>query len=157
MLLPSKAQIIVFWGPDFTDLYNDAYRSVFGAKHPDALGRPGSFLDLVADQLAIALTNARAYEAERQRAEPLAELDRAKTTFFSNVSHEFGTQLALLVGPLEDALAEAASLPTGRRERLETAHRNGLRLRRLVNTLLDFACIEAGRIDASDEPTTSRR
>src|SRR5215510_13893381 len=41
MLLPSKAQIVLFWGPEFTVLYNDAYRPVFGAKHPGALGRPG--------------------------------------------------------------------------------------------------------------------
>src|SRR5580765_2269404 len=41
MLLPSKAQIIVFWGPEFVVLYNDAYRPVFGAKHPSALGLPG--------------------------------------------------------------------------------------------------------------------
>ena len=327
MLLPSKAQIVLFWGSDFIVLYNDAYRPVFGAKHPDALGRPGSeawseiwdsqlhalldgvvrtgeafwardllfelerygfpeetyfdvsydpvrvesgtvggvfcivtettervvgqrrlallrdlaarnatartgrdacvlaietlaakpdvafalaylddelqaatpgaavrlaetgpdlvktlslpssgsgragrlivginprrpfdagyrsFLDLVADQLAIALTNARAYEAERQRAEALADIDRAKTRFFSNVSHEFRTPLTLLVGPLEDELAEADALPSVHRERLETAHRNALRLLRLVNTLLDFSRIEAGRIDASYEPT----
>ncbi len=327
MLLPSKAQICLFWGPEFIVLYNDAYRPVFGAKHPDALGRPGreawreiwsnqlhgllegvvqtgeafwardllfelerygfpeetyfdvsydpvrvetgtvggvfcivtettervvgerrlallrdlaarnasarserdacvvametltgtadvafalayldgdlqaatpdaerhladakpdlvktialpsssggragelvvglnarrpfdegyrSFLDLVADQVAIAITNARAYEAERQRAEALAAIDRAKTTFFSNVSHEFRTPLTLLVGPLEDELAEADVLPRERRERLETAHRNGLRLLRLVNTLLDFSRIEAGRIDANYEPT----
>src|SRR5262249_14195817 len=41
MLLPSKAQIILFWGPEFIVLYNDAYRPVFGAKHPSALGLPG--------------------------------------------------------------------------------------------------------------------
>src|SRR6476620_61476 len=41
MLLPSKAQIILFWGPEFVVLYNDAYRPVFGAKHPYALGLPG--------------------------------------------------------------------------------------------------------------------
>src|SRR4051794_32854298 len=41
MLLPSKAQICLFWGPEFTVLYNDAYRPVFGLKHPQALGRPG--------------------------------------------------------------------------------------------------------------------
>src|SRR5689334_18829545 len=42
MLLPSKAQIVLFWGPEFIVLYNDAYRPVFGAKHPHALGLPGS-------------------------------------------------------------------------------------------------------------------
>src|SRR6185295_7457813 len=41
MLLPSKAQIILFWGPEFVVFYNDAYRPVFGAKHPHALGLPG--------------------------------------------------------------------------------------------------------------------
>ena len=329
MLLPSKAQIILFWGPDFSILYNDAYRPVFGAKHPGALGRPGAegwseiwetqvglhallagvvqtgeafwardllfvlerhgfvedtyfdvsydpvrvesgsvggvfcivtettervvgerrlallrdlaarnatartehdacelamdtltgrpdvafaltylgdelqaatpgalqrlagtdgelvkmvalpssgggrsgrlviginprrpfdggyraFIDLVADQVATALTNARAYEAERHRAEALAALDRARTAFFSNVSHEFRTPLTLLVGPLEDDLADTAPSSPARRERIETAHRNALRLLRLVNTLLDFSRIEAGRIDASYEPT----
>ena len=94
----------------------------------------------------------RAHEQERQRAEALAELDRAKTTFFSNVSHEFRTPLTLLVGPLEDGLADAGTpLPPVHRERQEVAHRNALRLLRLVNTLLDFSRIEAGRIDASFE------
>ena len=41
MLLPSKAQICLFWGPEFTVLYNDAYRPVFGLKLPQALGLPG--------------------------------------------------------------------------------------------------------------------
>src|SRR4029079_16042250 len=66
---------------------------------------------------------------------------------------DFPPPLTLLVGPLEDELADADGLPDERRERLETAHRNALRLLRLVNTLLDFSRIEAGRIDASYEPT----
>ena len=106
---------------------------------------------------ATALANARAYEEERQRAEALAELDRAKTAFFSNVSHEFRTPLTLLVGPLEDGLADTATpLPPVHRERQEVAHRNALRLLRLVNTLLDFSRIEAGRIDANYEADGSR-
>ena len=81
----------------------------------------------------------------RKRAEALAELDRAKTAFFSNVSHEFRTPLTLMLGPVEDALAELnGAVPPGHRERLEVVHRNGLRLLRLVNTLLDFSRIEAG-------------
>jgi PAS domain S-box-containing protein len=113
-----------------------------------------SFVDLVADQCGTAIANALAYEQERQRSEALAELDRAKTTFFSNVSHEFRTPLTLLVGPLEDGLADAGTpLPPVHRERQEVAHRNALRLLRLVNTLLDFSRIEAGRIDATFEPT----
>jgi PAS domain S-box-containing protein len=112
------------------------------------------FLELVRTQIATAIGQASAYEEERKRAEALAEIDRAKTTFFSNVSHEFRTPLTLLVGPIQDGLADQhAPLPPVQRERQEIAHRNALRLLRLVNTLLDFSRIEAGRLDASYEPT----
>src|SRR5690348_14744418 len=40
ILLPSKAQIVLFWGPELIAIYNDAYAPVFGSKHPWALGRP---------------------------------------------------------------------------------------------------------------------
>lgn len=112
------------------------------------------FFDLVAGQITGAIANARAYEAERQRAEALAELDRAKTLFFSNVSHEFRTPLTLMLSPTEDALADTVvPLPQKQRERIELVQRNGLRLLKLVNTLLDFSRIEAGRIQAMYEPT----
>lgn len=113
-----------------------------------------SFLELVAGQIAAALANAQAYEEERQRAEALAEVDKAKTAFFSNVSHEFRTPLTLMLGPVEDMLAKPAEgeLPETH-ALLEVVHRNGQRLLKLVNTLLDFARIEAGRTQASYEPT----
>jgi signal transduction histidine kinase len=111
------------------------------------------FLELAASQIGTAIASARAYEEERRRAEALAELDRAKTVFFSNVSHEFRTPLTLMLGPLEETLAGAGDLLTADRERLAVAHRNALRLLKLVNTLLDFSRIEAGRIEASYEPT----
>jgi signal transduction histidine kinase len=330
MLLPSKAQIILFWGPEFVVFYNDAYRPVFGAKHPDALGLPGSqawseiwdtqlhellagvvrtgeafwardllfelerygfpeetyfdvsydpvrvesgevggvfcivtettervvgerrmallrelaarnatartardacvlametlaarsddvtfalvyvddelqgatpeaekrlvaagpdlvktlpvasstggsrggrlvvglnprrpfdeqyrsFLDLVADQFGTALVNARAYEEERQRAEALAAIDRAKTAFFSNVSHEFRTPLTLMLGPVENLISEADGPLSGAQKRdLGILQRNAGRLLKLVNTLLDFSRIEAGRVTATYAPT----
>ncbi len=96
--------------------------------------------------------NQRALEAERQRSEALAEVDRAKTLFFSNVSHEFRTPLTLMLGPIEEALAN--SEPTAPvRTHLELAHRNSLRLLRLVNSLLDFSRIEAGRVEIAYEAT----
>jgi PAS domain S-box-containing protein len=95
-----------------------------------------------------------AREEERQRAESLAELDRAKTLFFNNVSHEFRTPLTLLLAPLQDALSDRAHpLAPAQRERLDLVHRNSLRLLKLVNNLLDFSRIEAGRMEAIYEPT----
>jgi signal transduction histidine kinase len=110
------------------------------------------FLDLASDQIGIAIANARAYEAERRRSEALAEIDRAKTTFFSNISHELRTPLTLILGPLDDMLAGLGDLSPANRGRVELAHRNSIRLLKLVNTLLDFSRIEAGRIDASFVP-----
>jgi signal transduction histidine kinase/CheY-like chemotaxis protein len=112
-----------------------------------------NFFSLLAASLASGLANARFYEEQRQRAEALAALDRAKTTFFSNVSHEFRTPLTLLLGPIQDALDEAADLPEAQYERLQVAHRNAQRLLKLVNSLLDFSRIEAGRTQARFEPT----
>jgi signal transduction histidine kinase/DNA-binding response OmpR family regulator len=112
------------------------------------------FCQLLASHLAAVVASARAYEDERRRAETLAALDRAKTEFFSNSSHEFRTPLTLLLGPLEDALADAKDpLSDRQRERLEVARRNATRLLTLVNALLDFSRLQEGRLRAWYEPT----
>jgi signal transduction histidine kinase/CheY-like chemotaxis protein len=111
------------------------------------------FLNLIAGQIAAAIANAEAYEHERRRAEALAEIDRAKTAFFSNISHEFRTPLTLMLGPLEDALCHADELPRERLEEVTVAHRNALRLLRLVNALLDFSRVEAGRAEVNFQKT----
>jgi PAS domain S-box-containing protein len=110
-----------------------------------------NFLRLIANQISTSMANAEAYEQERRRAESLAELDRSKTIFFSNVSHEFRTPLTLMLGPLEDLLAAGSADPQLLRQ-IEIVHRNGLRLLKLVNTLLDFSRIEAGRVRAIYRP-----
>lgn len=112
-----------------------------------------TFYDLLANQIAIAIQNARSAEDERRRLEMLAEIDKAKTAFFSNVSHEFRTPLTLMLGPLEEILnKDAHQLPEDARRGLESTHRNAMRLFRLVNTLLDFSRIEAGRLAADFTP-----
>jgi signal transduction histidine kinase len=113
--------------------------------------RYAGFFRLAADQIATSITNARAREEERRRAEALAALDRAKTNFFSNVSHEFRTPLTLMLGPMEDALAAPGQSLSG--QALELTYRNTLRLLTLVNALLDFSRIEAGRMQATFVPT----
>ena len=113
-----------------------------------------TFFELIATQIATSIANARAYEEERKRAEALAEIDRAKTIFFSNISHEFRTPLTLILGSLEDLLAkQPVQLTRDFYELGATAHRNSLRLLRLVNTLLDFSRIEAGRAEACYQRT----
>ncbi|MDQ2791983.1 MAG: SpoIIE family protein phosphatase [Actinomycetota bacterium] len=106
-----------------------------------------SFLHLVAGQFTTAITDVQAYESERRRAEALAELDRAKTQFFTGVSHELRTPLTLIAGPAQDALDDLDHpLPGQQRTRLELIRRNSGRLRRLVDTILDFTQLEGGQL-----------
>jgi len=111
-----------------------------------------AFHELIANHLETAISSAQAKQHVREQAQALADLDRAKTVFFSNISHELRTPLTLLLGPLDDLLARA-SLEETDRKLLEIARRGGGRLLKLVNSLLEFSRLEAGRIDASYEPT----
>jgi PAS domain S-box-containing protein len=116
------------------------------------MNEQGDVVFIVAEGRDITEKKAHEREIARQR-EELAKLDELKTQFFANISHEFRTPLTLMMGPLEDAQADSEQLSALNRERLELAHRNSVRLLKLVNTLLDFSRIEAGRIQASYEPT----
>ena len=111
------------------------------------------FTRLVAGHLAAGIASARSYRDQQRRAEELAELDRAKTTFFANISHEFRTPLTLIMGPVQELQRLLAQAGPQVREELAVIGRNAQRLGRLVNTLLDFSRIEAGRMQASYEPT----
>lgn len=113
-----------------------------------------NFIQLTADQISLGVNNAIAYEEERKRAQVLEELDKAKTLFFSNISHEFRTPITLMLGPLEELLNKPdIHLSAYERQHVEVTHRNALRLLKLVNTLLDFSRIESGRHEAHFVPT----
>jgi GAF domain-containing protein len=109
------------------------------------------FHALLSSSISRAVGSASSLEEERRRAEELASIDRAKTTFFSNVSHEFRTPLTLILGATEEAIAASTRALEG--PELDRVHRNALRLLKLVNTLLDFSRIEAGRVKARFQPT----
>ncbi|SFW87437.1 SpoIIE family protein phosphatase [Amycolatopsis australiensis] len=111
-----------------------------------------TFLGLVAQQTAALVNGALAYQAQQQRAEELAALDAAKTTFFANISHEFRTPLTLILGPVAELDKTLGDADERVREEIAVIHRNALRLGRLVNNLLDFSRIEAGRMQARFEP-----
>jgi signal transduction histidine kinase/serine phosphatase RsbU (regulator of sigma subunit)/CheY-like chemotaxis protein len=117
--------------------YDDSYRS---------------FLELVANTIGQGLSSAEAHEEAGQRARALEELDRAKTTFLANISHEFRTPLSLILSPIDDYVADQR-LPDDVRIGLAMAARNGRRLLKLVNSLLDVARLEAGRATPTFEPT----
>lgn len=80
-------------------------------------------------------------ELQRIESERLMDLDRVRTDFFANISHEFRTPLTLILGPVADALASGRELS---REQLAVLQRNGSRLLRLINQILDLSKLEAG-------------
>ena len=112
-----------------------------------------NFLELVTRQTAALVNGAHAYQAQLRRADELAEIDRAKTAFFSNISHEFRTPLTLIMGPVEELRRRLGPGDEDAQAELDVIRGNGLRLGKLVNSLLDFSRIEAGRMRAQYEPT----
>ncbi len=134
---PEGVSLVLAAGLNPFRLFDDSYRH---------------FIESLARQVEAAITSVRALEEERRRGAALLQIDRAKTTFFANISHEFRTPLTLMLGPLEDALAGQDPAVLLERETAELIHRNGLRLQRLVNNLLDFSRIEAGRVEAHSAP-----
>ncbi|AZF16972.1 response regulator [Pseudomonas sp. R3-18-08] len=139
LVVPDDAQtpLILVAGASPRLPMNDIYRGLY---------------ELLGAALSAALATVRAREYERQRADALAAIDQAKTTFFTNISHEFRTPLTLMLGPLEESLALGDTLPEDERERVTLAYRNGQRLLKLVNSLLEFSRIEAGRAQATYAP-----
>ena len=105
------------------------------------------FFTLVRRQIGVALTDALAYESQRQQVQLLADLDRAKMEFFQNVSHELRTPLTLLLAPLQELLESSGERTQQERDDLEAAMRAAERLRRLVDALLDFSGAEAATLE----------
>ncbi|MFN8207880.1 MAG: two-component regulator propeller domain-containing protein [Bacteroidales bacterium] len=80
-------------------------------------------------------------EKERFERKKLEELDKMKTEFFSNISHEFRTPLSLIIGPLEK-LTEVEELSGKNRERIRLVLKNSNRLLKLTNEMMDFSKLE---------------
>jgi hypothetical protein len=110
------------------------------------------WIDLLRISLNALLTAVRGREADVTRATQLAQLDEAKTTFFSNASHEFRTPLTLILGPLQDCLQMQAAREPKLKDRLDIAYRNAARLKRLVDSLLDFSKLAANRLEGRFQP-----
>ncbi|PSO17287.1 hypothetical protein C7G42_21200 [Bradyrhizobium sp. MOS003] len=149
---PFRGESMYFWGDGSEHIVDFACMPV-----RDASGRVVVVVPTGMDvtERVRAEQSQRELEEERRRAEALAEIDRGKTRFFSNISHEFRTPLTLMLGSLEEMKRQAAGamIPDAYLDQVDLVHRNGLRLLKLVNTLLDFSRIEAERVQAVYEPT----
>ncbi|MDB5697570.1 MAG: multi-sensor signal transduction histidine kinase [Alphaproteobacteria bacterium] len=110
------------------------------------------FFHMVGDQIAKSITGAFVHEQESARITALAELNKAKTRFFNDISHELRTPLTLMLGPLEEFINSAAGLTQEQQGNLSLSHRNGKRLLKLVNDLLEFSRSETGHAQPSFEP-----
>lgn len=146
---PRTALLIPIHVPGVTAPVACLVAGVSARRALDALYR--AFYESLAATITTAVVTVRAHEQELEHLANLAAVDRSKTAFLGNVSHEFRTPLTLMLGPTEDALASPEGALRG--SELLMVHRNELRLLKLVNTLLDFSRIEAGRVQASYEPT----
>jgi signal transduction histidine kinase len=140
----TKAIILPISQTGVVDSYGFLLTGLNPYRLPDEKYR--GFFSLLADLVTTSFGNVHILDAERKRARALAEIDQAKTIFFSNISHEFRTPLTLLLGPIEDAMNDPEDI-SGNRQRLDVAYRNALRMQKLVNTLLEFSRIEAGRME----------
>lgn len=150
--LPKSAIILPILGSDLENLVGFLVAGVSDHRRLDTDYR--DFFDLVAARIGATIASTRAREQERARLDAIAELDHAKTAFFTNISHEFRTPLTLILGVVDDMLAKTdPALRVFRYEELSTVRRNAVRLLRLVNALLDFSGVEAGRVRATYQPT----
>ena len=203
VVMDTPFAMLIMWGPDLIQMYNDGYIPIFGDKHPRSLGqaaqecwadiwndvgpllrgvyergeavffenlplmmqRHGGYQqayftfsyspvredDTVRGVICVVNETTAHVLREREmaeRAEALAEIDRVKTQFFNNVSHEFRTPLTLMLGPLEEL---ARTIPEYElRQSADLARRNALRLQKLVNTLLDFSLVQSGLTERRD-------
>ncbi len=144
---PNSAVILPLNISGKSDIFGFIVAGVSARRLPDK--EYMNFYDLLLNSYNTALSNVYAFEQEQKRAEALAEIDRTKTAFFSNVSHEFRTPLTLILGPIEELLLQRDLLHSTILKPIESIHRNALRLLKLVNNLLNFSRVEAGRTKAS--------
>ena len=105
----------------------------------------GYFALVTASLRNVLLTQAELWAQRRQVAKATA-LDAAKSAFFAGVSHELTTPLALISAPLADILDRDEQLSARTRHDLVLANASVDRLSRMVEAMLDFSRMEAGRV-----------
>ncbi len=109
-------------------------------------------LRILADQIAVALDNARSFEVAQQAMEEIREADRLKTQFLANMSHELRTPLNSIIG-FSRVILKGIDGPINdvQQEDLQAIHASGQHLLRMINDILDLSKIDAGKMELSIE------
>ncbi|WWC60138.1 uncharacterized protein I303_102702 [Kwoniella dejecticola CBS 10117] len=110
-----------------------------------------AWLNSIRSQLVSSLATVKAAEAEQRMEEANARMEKAKAAWFRGAAHDLRSPLTLIAGPLSDLLED--NLTPKQKHALTTAQRNIDRLLRLVNALMDFSRLEAGRMEGRFLPT----
>jgi len=112
-----------------------------------------AMVEAVANQVALAIENARAYEELQKTAEQLKEMDRLKTQFLANMSHELRTPLNSIIG-FSRVILKGIDGPINEQQRadLTSIYSNGQHLLGMINDILDISKIEAGKMELIFEP-----
>jgi signal transduction histidine kinase len=81
-----------------------------------------------------------------EQAGKLKEMDKIKSRFFANISHEFRTPLTLIMGPLEQMLTGPPGKEREQKKKMRLMLRNSRRLLSLINQLLALSKFDSGTI-----------
>ncbi|MCC7447571.1 MAG: GAF domain-containing protein, partial [Anaerolineae bacterium] len=110
---------------------------------------------ILAEQIAVAVQNARLYAAQYEAAEQLRTVDRLKNEFLANMSHELRTPLNSIIGYAEVMIDGIdGELTSEALEDVNAIHDSGQHLLSMINDILDLAKIEAGRMELDQEPVS---
>jgi len=147
--LPYAAVVIPICSDNSTELPESVLILGLNPKRPlDA--DYDNWIHLIRSQLASSLVSVKAHEAEQLRLDTMVRMEKAKNAWFRGAAHDLRSPLTLVAGPLEDLLN--SQVTPAQKHHLTTAKRNVDRLLRLVNSLLDFSRLEAGRVEGRFVP-----